>query len=93
MKVEMSYEDFERLRSNSMKWYAEGWHDQPDRFRVLGGGEVDWGYSWAHWFPDAASMILARAYLADIGELHQVLEDEAEGEPYLIVTHYGLETE
>lgn len=87
--VELDSTDFEHLRSNTMAWDDHGWHDHPDRFRSLNGEPVIWVHVWAHWFDDAASMILARAYLTALGESHQVLTDEAFDSPYVITTDYS----
>lgn len=86
--IDLSAEDFNLLRTNTMRWEARGWDDQPDRFETMPyGGYVSWSYQWAHWLPDTASMILAREYLRaqDVGL--QVIVDTVGGD-YVILTDY-----
>ena len=88
--IELCRDDFVRLGENSMLWGGDdGWRDQQEGFHPLNDdhGGINWDAKYAHWFTDAASMILARAYLGGIGESHQVLTDEAGG--YVITTDYN----
>lgn len=87
MNVELDHSDFALLYTNSMKWGIK-WADHTNRFQTVPfGGFVDWDLRRAYWFADAASMVLARAYLRSIELRFQVLSDEVDGS-YVIVTDY-----
>lgn len=89
--VSMDEHDFEQLADNSMKWSGGGWEEQLDRFLPYGNAkEVCLSYSFAYWYPNATSMLLARSFLDAAGEHYQVLFDEADGTtPYVITTDYA----
>jgi hypothetical protein len=99
--IEMNATDFELLRVNTMAWgphWADHIADGQFRNATWAVGDslapeirTDWGV--AYWFPDWTTVILARSFLAHLGEDYQILADEAEMcvdlSPWVILTNYG----
>ncbi|CAB4161722.1 hypothetical protein UFOVP1201_5 [uncultured Caudovirales phage] len=76
--------DFEALSNTKMQWAGYGWESQSDRFDQ----ELFYEWPWAYWFEDAASMILARMFLFNLGRGFEFAYDEAT-DNYIIVTNYN----
>lgn len=85
--IQMDENDFDALSSTSMRWAGHGWEDQINRFE--GTAEDAPGvrpvFSWAiaYWVGDSwANVILARSFLAAMGEESAVVWDDTEPPEY-----------
>jgi hypothetical protein len=76
-------EDFEALSNTKMQWAGIDWDSQAKRFNA----ELYNDWDWAYWFDDAASMILAKAFLDQNIRGFQCAYDDG-SENYIIVTNY-----
>lgn len=95
LTIEMDAFDFHTLSPIAMAWspYFEerdGWEQQiqDGRFATYTGESIGRYWDIAYWFKDRSSVILARSYLRAIGEAHQVVSDEADGD-WVILSDFG----
>ena len=74
--IRIDADDFEHLWTTGMTT-GGGFKCHPDRFLDLASGEfITAPLKYAYWFSNYSSVILARSYLAAIGEEFQVASDE-----------------
>ena len=96
IEIHMNDGDFEQLAVTSMGWAGHDWSAQSHRFENWTPGkafteEPRWDWRMAYWLGENyTTLILAKSYLAAIGEPFEVLWDLAENPDmsYVLVTNF-----
>lgn len=96
IEIHMDDSDFEHLTQVSMEWATHNWSTQSDRFENCTPGEAfteepRWDWRMAYWLgEDYTTLLLAKSYLAAIGEPFEVLWDLDENPDmsYVLVTNF-----